>query len=107
MESGKRGIKLERFAVVPDRCLIVPMSLQFMRHELVHPGGVWTHQRQTKHGLACEVGMDPVGSVEHLYIGWIQVEKSADDCCCLAHIASSRVDLNQLHTSFYLNFLIL
>src|SRR6266853_3715926 len=105
MESRKLAVKLERLAVVPDCCLLVPMLLQFVRHHLMHSGRFWSHQRQAEHGLAGKVRMDPIGSIEHFCIGGIQVAKSADSRCGFVQIASSSVYFNQLHTSFYLNFL--
>src|SRR5258708_395094 len=107
MESRKLGVKLERFAVVPDRCLLVPMLLQFVCHHLMHPGGCWSHQRQAEHSFAGKVRMNPIGGVEHFYIGGIQAAKSADGRCGFVQIASSSVDFNQLHTCCYLNFLVL
>src|SRR5260370_25466691 len=106
MESRKLGVKLERCAVVPNRCLVVPMLFQFMRHDLMHPSRCWSHQRQAEHGLAGKVRIDPVGSVEHVCIGGIQGAKSADGRCGFVQIASSSVDFNQLHTSIYLNLLL-
>src|SRR5258708_14302410 len=107
MEPGKLGVKLKRFAVVPDRCLVVPVLLQFMRHDLMHPGGSWSHQGQAEHGLAGEIRVDPVRGVEHFYIDGIKASKSADGRCGLVQISRTTVDFNQLHPSFYLNFLLL
>src|SRR5260370_4895022 len=107
MEPRKLGVKLKRFTVVTERCLLVPMLLQFVRHDMMHPGRFWSHQRQAEHGLAGKVRMDSIGSVEYFCIGGIQAAKSTDSRCGFVQIASSSVDFHQLHTSFYLNFLLL
>src|ERR1700751_4310398 len=99
MEPRKLGVKLERFAVVPDRCLVVTVLLQFVRHYVMHPGGCWSYQGQAEHGFASKVRIDPIGKVEHFCIGGVQAAKSADSRCGFVQIASSSVNFNQLHTS--------
>src|SRR5215467_12401099 len=101
MEPGKVCVELERLAVVPDRCLVITVLLQFVRHYLMHPGGCWSHQGQAEHGFAGKVGIDPVGGVEHFRTRGVQVAESADSRSGFVEIASSSVNFNQLHTCIY------
>ena len=70
MESGKVRIELESLAVVPDRSFVIPMLSHLVRHDLMHAGRFRSHQRQSQHGFAGKIRINPVGGVEHFDIRW-------------------------------------
>src|SRR5215471_5754402 len=61
---------------------------------------------QAQHRLARKIGMDPVGSVKDLRIGWRLGNECVHDRRCLFQVARPGIQLDELHTCLDLDLLL-
>ena len=106
MEAGRAGVDLESFPVISDRSRCVALLGQFMRHELVHASGIWSHHGQAQHGLRSQIGMNAVGSVEDLRIRRRQCAEYVRNACRLVQIACPGIQLDEFHARLNLDLLL-